>query len=116
MDAMKTISSIYNLSTTPFVFKQWEVSVCLTKMVGRKDLILQRMLRANGDNRLISVEGTEAAGALARLLAPLHLLFQHVKQCNDVTETAAGRGKKNLRLDKSCRYPGFKHAHPYTYL
>lgn len=83
------------------------VSVCLTEVVGREDLILQRVLRTNGDNGFMGVEGTEAASALACLLAPLHLFFQHVEQCHDVAETAAGREERNLRLDQSCRYPGF---------
>ena len=69
-------------------------------MVGGKDLILEGMLGANGDDGLIGLEGTETAGGLASLLAPLHLLFQHVEQCHDITETAAGRGEKILGLDK----------------
>lgn len=113
---METISAICNLSTTLLLFGRWGISDGLTEVVGRKDLILQRMLRANGNNGLISVEGTEAAGALARLLAPLHLLFQHMEQCYDVTETAVGRGKKELEVRQKLPLPGIQTCPTMTYL
>lgn len=56
-----------------------------TKVVCRQDLILEGMLRADGDDGLVSAQGLERL-ALPRRLSPEHLLFQDMEEGDDVSE------------------------------
>lgn len=58
-----------------------------TKVVCRQDLVLESMLRADGDNGLVGAQGLERL-ALPCGLSPEHLLFQDMEEGDDVPEAA----------------------------
>lgn len=56
-------------------------------MVRHQLFIFQGMRSTNGNNRLVSVQGTK--GRFAVGLAPFHFLLQHVKHGHDIAEASA---------------------------
>lgn len=63
-----------------------------TEVVGHKDLVLERVLGADGNDRSGRLHGAVALGA-ARLPPPRELLFQDVEEGDDVAQRAAGTPK-----------------------
>lgn len=86
VDAVKSVRAIWYLSA-------WVQGLHLdmvethTKVVCRQDLILEGMLRADGDDGLVGAQGLERL-ALPRRLSPEHLLFQDMEEGDDVSEAA----------------------------
>lgn len=62
----------------------------LTEPVLLENLLLERVLRADGDEGLVRPQGLEAE-RLAMLLAPLHLEIEHVEQRDGVLERLLDR-------------------------
>lgn len=57
-----------------------------TKMVSHQNIVLERMLCADGNNRLVTLQRFETLG-LALALSPLNFLLEDVKECNDIAKT-----------------------------
>lgn len=85
---MQAISTILLLSVSRASMKVSTIDkITLTEMVSYKLLILKGMLSTDSHNRLVGIQ--RPVGRLAGGFPPSHFLLEHVKQSNDIAETAA---------------------------
>ena len=83
----RTAGSLWERYRT-YSFMDAVQAISTVEIVLRQALLLQGVLRANCNNGLGRLQGLEALG-LSRSFAPGIFLFEHMKQCHNIAQTAA---------------------------